>query len=179
MNHSGYRRSGHEGGSRLAVGSDEQGFTLVELLVAMFLVVVLFLAFGRALGGALQTSRDNRLAQQGTAIAMESIEYGRSLRWDELAMSEVNTSAALLTEAHDALSGTALGLGADEVLVVDEAGLVAPKTTVTVDATEYSTWMYVAESGSLRRLVVEVIWFVEDEPRDFRTSTLISEVSAG
>ncbi len=156
------------------------GFTLVELLVSMFIVVLLFMAFGRALGGALQTSRDNRLAQEATGIAAEYVELARGLAWSELAMSSIDPTAPLLGGGGSALDAKELGVAADEPLVYTVDGVLSPKVVETVDGTPFTVWAYVAESGELRRVVVEVEWELEDQSeRSFRTSTLVSELTAG
>jgi prepilin-type N-terminal cleavage/methylation domain-containing protein len=161
-------------------GASERGFTLVELLVSMFIVVLLFLAFGRALGGALQTSRDNRLAQEATGIAAEYVELARGLAWSELAMSSIDPTAPLLGSGGGAIDAAELGLAADEALVYTVDGVLSPKVVETVDGTPFTVWSYVAETGELRRVVVEVEWELEDESRrSFRTSTLVSELTAG
>jgi prepilin-type N-terminal cleavage/methylation domain-containing protein len=155
------------------------GFTLVELLVAMFIVVVLFLGFGRALAGALQTSRDNRLAQEATGIATQYVELARSLAWVELGLSSIDATAPLVAVSGVDLDGAAVGLEADEPLVYTVDGLVAPRVVEVVDETPFTVWSYVSEYGDLRRVVVEVAWSNDAGARTFRTSTLVSEVTAG
>ena len=157
----------------------ESAFTLVELMVAMFIVVLLFLAFGRALTTSLQTSRENRLAQEATGIASEYIEMARSLTWAELGMSSIDAQAPLLGESGDTLSATVTGGESDEPLVYTVDGVVSPKVVESIDDTSFDVWAYVSETGDLRRVVIEVRWVVEAGSRSFRTSTLVSEVTAG
>lgn len=145
----------------------------------MFIVVLLFLAFGRALAGALQTSRDNRLAQEATGLATEYVELARGLTWAELAMSSIDPGAPLLGASGDSLDAGELGLKDAEPLVYTVDGIVAPKVVETIDETPFTVWSYVAEADALRRVVVEVRWTLEGGARSFRTSTLVSELTAG
>jgi hypothetical protein len=145
----------------------------------MFVVVLLFLAFGRALSGALQTSRNNRLAQEATGLATEYVELARGLTWAELAMSSIDPDAPLLGASGDALDALEIGLAADEPLVYTVDGLLSPKVIETIDETPFTVWSYVAEAGDLRRVVVDVRWTLEGGARSFRTSTLVSELTAG
>ena len=155
------------------------GFTIVELLVSMFVVVLLFLAFGRALTSALDTSRENRLAQEATGIATEHIEMARGLTWAELAQASIDAEAPLLATSGDAIDGAELGLAGDEVIVYTPDGIVTPKVTETIDGSSFTVWRYVSEAGDLRRVVIEVRWDSDGSPRSFRTSTLVAEVTAG
>jgi len=158
----------------------ESGFTLVEAAVAAFLVVVFFLAFASSVDIAADNSRSNRFSQQATALASAEVDYARVLSWDELAMTAVDDAQPMLNAAKTHLLAAQAGLAADEPLVVDSGGIVAPKAVHTHDGQDYTVWRYVTDAGSdLRRLVVLVVWDNEGNEQTFQTSTMISQVTAG
>ncbi|MDX1690154.1 MAG: hypothetical protein R3290_03920 [Acidimicrobiia bacterium] len=160
--------------------SGEAGITIAEVIVALFVVVVVFFGFTQAMTGAVNGSRGNLLAQHGTDIALEQVELARAVGWDGFALSGLDPDAPLLTGSGDALDGDAVGLPTNEPLVVDgEEGAIAPKSVVNRRDTDFTVWSYVTEAGDLRRLVVQVRWVVESGERTFETSTLVGEESWG
>lgn len=154
------------------------GFTLIEAVVATFVVILLFTGFGRAMGAAFDGSAENAAAQEATAIAVEQMEFVRSLTWPEIAMTHVPTGIPMVNRETSQLLAAEADLDGDELLVVEGSGLVAPMTIEAVDMTSYTVWSYVSEAGGgLRRLMILVTWDVEGAVTTYRTSTLISEVS--
>ncbi|MFQ5947843.1 MAG: hypothetical protein ACE5KX_03165 [Acidimicrobiia bacterium] len=168
-------RSGRGNGA----ARDERGFGLVEALVAMVLVIIFFVIFGQTFGGALRNSAGNRLRQQATSIAMQELEFGRSLTYIQLAMSSVDPSAPMLDASQTQLLASESGLAADEPLVIDGAGLVAPSGSETIDGQQFQVWRYVTQAQpGLKRLVVLIEWEVGGADSSFQASTLISQVGA-
>jgi hypothetical protein len=159
--------------------SGEEGYTLVEVIVATSLSVIFFVAFCVSLVGALDSSRGNNYRQQATALSMEQVEWARSLVWDEVAMSSVDTSAPMLNETHDAVLASAAGLDEDESLVVSASGGIAPMTTQTDGEVEFTNWAYVTDApGDLRRLIIYTTWQIEGNEFTNQSSTLISRITA-
>jgi len=163
--------------------SGDAGFTLIEATVAMALVVVIFVGLMQSLTVSLRSARDNRMQQQATTLALEGIEFSRSLSWDELAMFP----AAVVADPYvtsGSLVGAEFDLGADEPLIdyTTEASALLPYHTVEVlDGTDFDVFAYVTDAGTgIRRVVVVVEWSTTEIARHaHHTSTLISEVSAG
>lgn len=155
----------------------DAGFTLIEAVVATFVVILLFTGFGRAMDAAFDGSAENAAAQEATAIAVEQMEFVRSLTWPEIAMTGVPTDMPMVNRQTMQLLAAEADLDEDESLVTGEGALVAPFAVETVDHTTYSVWSYVSAAGGLRRLVVLVTWEVDGVVTTYRTSTLISEVS--
>jgi prepilin-type N-terminal cleavage/methylation domain-containing protein len=66
---------------RLHLSQRDQGFTLVELVVAMMIMaVILFLLIGIQIQAAT-TIKDAKMRQQATALANESLEQMRAIPW--------------------------------------------------------------------------------------------------
>ena len=158
----------------------EEGFSLLELTVALMLAVVFMVAVAGTLRGALAASRSNRFRQEATAMAMESFEHARSLGWDFLAMDEIDPQAPMIDPETGVLLYYESGLASNEDLLVCATGQLAPKTVMTVEDITYTTWTYVTKvNASLRRVVVLVMWETEGEAFTHRSDSVISVVSAG
>ena len=156
----------------------DAGFTLLEAVVATFVVILLFAGFGRAMGASFGGAMGNRAAQEATAVAVSHLEFARSLAWDEIAMPHVPTGTPMVDRATYHLVGAEADLPTDEALVVDGGGLLAPMAVESVDGTSYTVWTIVSSVGpGLRRVVVLVVWEVEGAVTNYRTSTLIAEAA--
>lgn len=70
--------------------SDERGYTLVELLVAAFVLVVGMAGAFALLNGANQASVGNNARMGGTNLAREMLEDARSVDYDSLAPTTIN-----------------------------------------------------------------------------------------
>jgi len=62
----------------------EEGFTLVELVVAMFVLAIVLVAIITVQSRALMTTADSQTRQEATAMANESMEELRSMPWNIL-----------------------------------------------------------------------------------------------
>jgi prepilin-type N-terminal cleavage/methylation domain-containing protein len=159
-------------------GVRDGGFTLVESLVAMMIMVMVFVAFSSAMTTALRGSRINHAAQSATAIGVEHLESARSASWEQLAMTHVEPEAPLIDFTQGVLLAAEAHLEADEALVVSDVGIIGPVTEVSADLTTYTVWRYVTDGGDgLRRIVVYITWDFGDAGFTHRTSTLVSEVA--
>lgn len=156
----------------------DDGFTVVEALVASFVAILLFAAFATAMTTALRGARINASAQVATAIGVEHLEFARSLSWDRLAMSEIRSDAPLIDYASGVLLASEAGLEQDEPLVASSEGMVAPNIVDTVDQTSYTVWQYVTTADdAVRRVVVFVTWTSSGAGYTHLTSTLVAEVA--
>lgn len=157
----------------------DDGFSLIEAVVASFIVVLVFAGFGRGLGVAYLGSKDNAAAQEATAIGVEQLEFARSLAFGQIAMSGVDDQAPFIDPLAETLLGAEVGLGADESLVVEAGiGVISPTETASVDEVTYSVWRYVsAAPQGLKRVLVLIEWSERGEVLSHRTSTLISEAA--
>ena len=70
----------------MRVFKNEDGFTLIEAIVALAIAVVLFTVLGATLAATMNTPRQARIQQEATALANQYVELSRAMRWNELAM---------------------------------------------------------------------------------------------
>ena len=165
-----------------SVARSDGGFTLVEVLVAMVIGVILIVGLTLTLTSSLRSVNQNRTVEQATAIAIEQVEFARSLAWDELLMDTPATGDPRVAPSAPSgkLLGTEVGLPSNEPLVIDTAnGRVPYETLETLDTQDFAIHNYVTEAGTdLRRLVVVVDWTVGGTTRSHQATTLIAEVAA-
>lgn len=156
----------------------EDGFSLIEAVMASFVLVLLFAGFGKSMGTSYSGSRDNAAAQEATAVAVEQIEFVRSLGWADIAMPYVPESDPMVDSTNGMLLADEADIEQDEPLHVDTGGLVHPEDIETVDGVSYTIRRYVSVTpDGLRRIIALVTWEVEGVVTSYRTSTLVSEVS--
>jgi hypothetical protein len=148
-------------------------------MVAFGVAALVVLAVAASMRSALGSSRGNRLRSEAVGVAMETIEFGRSLDWEELALSGIDPDAPLISADREVLLASATGLAEDEPLRTCVTGAIEPRTVATSQGSELTTWAYVTQlSESLRRLYVLVTWGLEGAPQSHETSTIISTVTA-
>lgn len=159
------------------------GFTLIEVTVALMMAVVLLVSLTLAVGNAMQAVRQNRTLQQATSLAIERIEYTRSVPWANLAndTTVLGIDPLLLTGPPRQLDGTQVGGTSAEDLVEDTVdGWVDTYRTEGLDETTFDVATYITDAGAgLRRVTVLVEWTIGNNDRRHFTSALIAEVSAG
>jgi prepilin-type N-terminal cleavage/methylation domain-containing protein len=156
----------------------EDGFTIIESLVAMTVLLILAGAFAGLMATTLRTARANHAAQVATGIGVEHLERTRASTWAQLAMPSVNDEAPMIDLSTRSLDAEEVGLDADEALVVEPIGVVDPRVVEEVDGVTYTVWRYVSEAGpGLRRVTVLVTWTFGEMPWTRLTSTLVSEVA--
>ncbi len=169
-------RHGDDGRAR------DQGFTLIEAAVAIVIAVILFVGLTQTLVTSFRHLKENRLAQQSTQIALEGVEFARSVLFAELAITPAAPGSDPNVLTGNRLDGSNFGLAADEDLVdvSTEASALIPYTyTETLDGVTFTVYNYVTEvQTSLRRVVVYVAWTANGNQRSHFTTTLISEVSS-
>ncbi len=160
----------------------DEGFTLIEVTVALAIAVVLLVGLTMTLGNTLRAVRHSRSFEQATSLAIERIEYTRSLKWENLslAMTVQGADPLLLDPVARTLDGYALDLPAAEVLVEDPGnGWVETYRTEEFDEQEFDVNTYVTEvTPGLRRVVVVVYWEIGTQRRDHVSTALISSVSS-
>ncbi|WP_061962166.1 prepilin-type N-terminal cleavage/methylation domain-containing protein [Demequina flava] len=72
------------GDRRDQLSEREDGFTLVELIVAMFVMAIVILAIIGIQASALTTNADSNARQQATSYANEAMEQMRAIPWNVL-----------------------------------------------------------------------------------------------
>ena len=157
----------------------EAGFTIIETIAGAVITVIIVVALGQAMSIAMGGARDNRFHQDAVAVALTELEAAGALTWGELARTEVDATAPRLAASGVALAGAALGLPADEGLVVNGTGVVEPRIDVVVEGVPYTVWRYVSlPDRDSRRMTIEITWIDDGRSHSFVTSTLLTDATA-
>jgi type II secretory pathway pseudopilin PulG len=155
---------------------------MVESIMAMFIVVILFVGVATTLQIAVRQQRELRLQQQAAALALEYVEFARSLTWEELALDDSPPTGTPHVSGSD-LEGAAFDLSGDEELVVDTANGLITAANVggeTINGQVFDVYHYVTDADTgLRRVVVLIEWQSRNLSHDYFTTTLVSELGAG
>ena len=157
----------------------DDGFSLIESMVAVVITVILFLLFATALSLSFRQSRDTRSQEQATLLGIEGLELARGLDWEEMAMTA--TAAGDTRIAGGQLLAAAVDLAANEDLVLDATnGAVTPTRVESLDEQDFTIFQYVtaAEPG-LRRVVIVVSWEDGSRAREHHLSSLVAEARYG
>ncbi len=107
----------------------DSGFTMIEAVVALFVLGAVFTALAAAAIGSLRASKVARVEQQGVDFATEALEAARHADYEELA----HTVADLAGDPRVSACGPDLcmdpGTGTPEVVVTSDDGVVSPHIT--------------------------------------------------
>jgi prepilin-type N-terminal cleavage/methylation domain-containing protein len=175
--------------SRLNRLRGDEGFSLLESVVALSIAGVIFTAFGASLLSAMRSVVIARTVQQSSNIADQSLESMRSLGYDANAMrpTDLTTNEPLNIagcSCFDPKANTATGAGT-EPLALDAAGSIYPHvTTTTTNATVYTIRRYVTlptdNTGvATKRLTVVVTWQTAGAARKQIVSSTITPTRSG
>jgi len=191
------RKSGtsHErAATELAAGSD--GFTLIELVVAISLLAIVAGGFVASVGLGFRTIALARQRQTAASIAEARLEHLRSVPYVDVALSSALTKSSDPTNPDYGVStdGTQfdIGHGTMETLIVDPAGVAHLEDPVYVGTTvmqiyQYVTWVDdpgITGTQDYRRATVVVVYknpALNGISRTVRASAIFSEgaVSVG
>lgn len=160
---------------------NEDGFSLMESVVAMVITLIIFSGVGVSLSAAMRHQRDVRLEQQAAALAFQEVEILRGfIVWEELLLdSTPPTSDPFVTGAVQ-FDSNAAGIAADEPFEIDTVnGLVVFQDLAyeTYDGQDFDVYRYISLAGiDLRRLTVRVEWSTNGVTRQKVASTLKNEL---
>lgn len=157
---------------------DEQGMTLVEVMVALVIVGVVLSALASALGTTLRAVRGQEATTQATAAINDILEEVNRVDYDEAVLC---TTTATTEFSGTTFEGENLVLSAAPCGASDE---VLARRTVTRDGRDYDvrtaiTWADDAADGlgtsadangtqDIKRIVVDVSWASDGRPRSAR-----------
>jgi prepilin-type N-terminal cleavage/methylation domain-containing protein len=176
---------------RLRREHESDGFTLIELVVALTIATVIFSAMAAAGLAGVRASTIARQNQQSVDVLNRALEEARGISYASLAMVESD-----LQVDDDAISGSPPqytvpnGVGAEDIWL-DDTGSVNPHVQVadTTGTIEYTTRTYVtvpdgytldtAGQPNQKRLTVVVTWEAYGEERERVISTLLTETTRG
>lgn len=155
--------------------SRDEGFSLVEAMVALAIAAALFTMLSQVLVTNFQTTQSARSRQEAVSLGVESLEMARATGWEELAMTAVEPGDPRVLGGY--LLASEVGLDADEELSVDAAAAMAPSYPVVVGTTTYEVRQYVTDvADGLRRAVVIVTWDAGSAQQTHQSSVLVAEV---
>lgn len=160
---------------------NEDGFSLMESVVAMVITLIIFSGVGVSLGAAMRHQHDVRLQQQATALAIQELEVLRGFgTWEELLLMSAPPGSDPFVTGGGELDANAVGIAANEPFEVDATnGLVAYQDLAfeTYDGQDFDVYRYVSLADTdLRRLIVVVEWTSSGVTRQEVASTLKAEL---
>lgn len=166
---------------------DEDGFTLVEMSVAMLVLAVVFAALGTFLISSVKQQYSNELRAQAVQLAQQSVEEGRALPWDLTGFYADDAQAASCGTADGPVVSIAVPASKDPQ--VPTAGA----KTVSVNGTDYTRtvcyrWIDDANDGlagadtngteDVKRIEVSVDWQVKGEAQSYAVQAMRSPTSS-
>jgi hypothetical protein len=156
---------------------DEDGVTLVEVLVAMFLLTGAMLAMAHVATSGLVSLRDATDRTTAIALATEVLEQSRQVPWDVLLLDATDHAPVCgdMIAIDDAGSVT-------EPAVCDAAGAVGAAAPYWGANGKYDLETYVTSIPNFpnaRRVTTVVSWDQGTGPRTVRSSTVIAQVDRG
>lgn len=143
---------------------DEDGLSLVEILIAVFVLSVAILALASTAGASLQSLRVSRDRQNATQFATTVLEEARAL-----------TFASVVLDTADAPPDTFNG----ETVVKAAGGAIDHiRTEGRLTATTYVTFVP-GTADKQKRVLVDVRWTELGRTRTVRQETLVVEATRG
>jgi type II secretory pathway pseudopilin PulG len=168
--------------------SDDSGFTLVEAVVALFVLGIIFTALAMAAMGSIRASMSSRAEQQAIDFATEALEQARQADYYSLGHDATDVAA-------DSTRVTACGTSSwcfnpgdgAETLVTMVGGTINPHTTVVSsnvnNGVNFSVSTYVTKpagtSADYKRVTVVTRWTVAGKARERVTSSIVTATTRG
>jgi prepilin-type N-terminal cleavage/methylation domain-containing protein len=167
----------------------DDGFTLIEQIVALMIAAVIFMSLTYALIGGLKQSAFAQQNQQAGDILNQAVEKSRALPYDSLAMvtTDLNTGDALAPgtcTCYNPTNDTKTGAGV-EPLVTDLGGLVNPHvSTLTQNGRAFTIRRYITRpvdhiGADYKRLTVVVRWSTLGKVHTRTSSTIVAPTQRG
>ena len=173
----------------------DDGFTLLESVIALTVATIVFTAMGAALISSVQSVMVGRTNQQAADAAERAMEDARKLGYNELAIKDstlVNEPSGITSSKKYVPDGHKSSGAGEEPLVTDPEGSVQHKQVVTVGRATYEVYTYVtrpvdvtaAGGTTYKRVTVVTRWTLpgSDGVAAVRTrsmSTLVSNKVSG
>jgi hypothetical protein len=157
--------------------ADESGVTLVEVMVAIFLLATAMMAMSQVATSGLMSLRDATDRTTAISLATQSLEASRQLPWESLYLDAT---------AHPGRCGQMIVIADDAsvtepavCLATGEVGAAAPFWG-DIDGFEIETYVTAIQNfPNARRVTAVVEWDHGAQTRTVRSSTVIAQVSRG
>lgn len=169
--------------------SDDDGFSLVESIVAITVAAMIFSALAAVMISALRTSVVARQVQQSIDLTTQAVETVRALDYSAVGLDSTDGAAdsAAISGGKYTVKLSDGTSSAENVVYVSNSTLNPHKKSVTVDNTVYTVSQYVTTppadsavaSAAYKRLTVDVSWKTGNKTRHRISSTLVSLIRRG
>jgi prepilin-type N-terminal cleavage/methylation domain-containing protein len=129
--------------------ANQDGFTIIEVLIAALILVLGALAVFMTFSAAIHNAQRGKETQVGLSVAQREMEKIRGLPYEKIALKTTPVTSAETTNPNNRVSGTTFNLkrsGTAEyaTLVVSSGGEVEPSSTAfSVGGTSVTVYRYV------------------------------------
>jgi len=169
---------------------DQRGFTLVEVLVAIFILLVGVLGVVTLVDGANAVTSKTKAREGGTNIARSVIEISRSIRYRDLTADELLAALEARSGTKDVKPGTAghtiksRGVEYEVTLTVcsldddkDNLGVPPPGITFCSDSQVGTTTVVDRNPDDYKRVRITLVWTTRNTSQSItQTSSIINPV---
>ena len=166
--------------------NDDAGLSLVEIIIAAFVLTVAILGLASAAISALRGLSDAQMRQEATSLAAESLEVARSYDFEDLAVRDGDTNVPGSGATFDPLEGSHDDIdpgSSGEDMLIDSDGAVRWET----DAPHYEEGRFAlrtyvtdpADHDGVVRVTALVEYRVPGGAREVRFSTFIADAERG
>jgi prepilin-type N-terminal cleavage/methylation domain-containing protein len=138
----------------------ERAFTLVEVVIAVAITSVMFVALYLGIAFGFRVSRSERENLRATQIILERMEGIRLFRFDQLSDTNLNPLTFTKTYYPTASGGQSQGITYNGTVTID--------TNITLDPSA-------AYSSVMKKITVQLSWVSEGVPRSRSISTYASQ----
>ncbi|MDX6608434.1 MAG: hypothetical protein QOF85_359 [Solirubrobacterales bacterium] len=129
--------------------NDEEGFSVLEVLVASIILVLGALAVFQTFSASIHNVQRGRETQIGLSVAQREMDKVRSLAYEKIAMKTTPVNSTETTSPNNRISGTTFNLNRTgtanyATMVVSASGEVEPfSTAFSVGGTKVAVYRYV------------------------------------
>lgn len=167
----------------------DEGFTLIESVVALGIATIVFMALAFALIGGVHQALFAQQNQQAGDLLNKTVEQARGIGYDSLAMRPTDLSVGDTLNlggcnCYNPKNNSTTGTGVEN-LVLDPAGLLSPHVTtvaqngLTFTVRRYLTLPTDSIQATYKRLTVLISWSSLGKTHVRSSSTLIAPTVRG
>jgi len=138
----------------------QRGYTLVEVVIAVAILAVMFVALYTGIAFGFRVTRSERENLRATQIILERMEGIRLFRFDQLSDTNLNPTTFTRTYYPQATGNQSQG--------ITYTGTVTVDTNITLDPS-------VTYSSAMKKITVQLNWVSEGTPRTRSISTYASQ----